>query len=308
MSRLVLPLVAVVAVSASPGLAADWFNDFRPAYEDDWALPADDPISIELGARYWYSWGSHRMEVGGDSYATDDTSHILEAHLRVDDASSDFYAKGLAGYSAVINSDYSTPTTGGTWNSQSGTIHYLGGDIGWMPVGNDEVKFGGFLGYQYWNDSPDMGRENFLEASGAGNSLPNNLEYHMLRVGLAGRAELGDRFDLTAEVAAVPYTILNGTYGALAAPGIPPGYVPGSPGNVSGWLYGAGGEVMARFHPTENWTIGLGGRAWYLTGQADVTFDTRDPANPSDGVHWITKTENFSTLRYGLLGEITYRF
>lgn len=294
----------LVALAAVPAAAADWQEDFRGSYVDDWALPADDPISIEMGARYWYSFGSHRMEVVGDSYASDDVSHIVEAHLRIDDHSSGFYTKGIAGYSAVINNSYSTPTSAGT--SQSGAIYYLGGDLGYTPFGTEDFKFGGFVGYQYWNDSPDMGRESFMTSGGGGDSRPNNLEYQMWRLGLVGRAELGDMFDITAEVAAIPYAPVGGTYGALDA--TVPGDVQGSAGAVSGWLYGGAAEVMARFHPAENWTIGLGGRAWYLTGQADVTFDTRDPLAPATATHWITKTTNFSTLRYGLLAELTYKF
>jgi hypothetical protein len=310
MSRLVPSFAAMlVAVCPSAGVfAADWTEDFREPYADDWALPPDDPISIEMGLRYWYSMGSHRMTVLGGNYTSDDTSQIVEAHLRIDDHSSDFYAKGLAGYAAVINNNYSTPTTGGTLDSQSGTIHYFGGDIGYTPVGADGFKFGGFLGYQYWNDSPDMGRETFMLSSGGGDSQPNNIQYQMLRLGLSGRAELNDTFDITAEVAAIPYALVGGTYGALSVPVVGPAEVQGSAGSVAGWLYGAAGEVMARFHPTENWTIGLGARAWYLQGQADVTFDTRDPGAPAATTHWITKTTNFSTLRYGLLGELTYRF
>lgn len=309
MSRLAFSLATLLVVPTLvfPVSAADPQEDFRPSYSDDWMLPPDDPISIELGLRYWYSMGSHRMTVLGDNYASDDVSHIVEGHLRIDDSSTDFYAKAIAGYSAVINSSYSTPTTGGTPNSQSGTIHYVGADLGWTPFGTDDFKFGGFAGYQYWNDSPDMGRENFTPASGGGDSDPNNLQYQLVRLGVVGKAELGDMFELSAEAAVIPYALLNGTYGALAVTA-PPGEVQGSAGSVNGWLYGAAGEVMARFRPTENWTFGIGGRAWYLQGQADVTFETRDAVTPANQTNWITKTTQFSTLRYGLLGEITYRF
>src|SRR5690606_8430815 len=235
------------------------------------------------------------MTVLGDSYSVDDTSHVLEGHLRINDHSSGVYVKGLAGYSAVINSSYATP--GGTGSSQNGRIAYAGADLGYAPFASGDSNFGGFAGYQYWNDSPDMGQFNF--GPGAG---PNDITYHMLKLGLAGRLDIGGAADLTAEVAAVPYAPVSGTYGAFdgsAAPGSQT-----TTGRVEGWLYGATAEVMGRFRPLENWTVGLGGRVWYLTGQPDVTFDT----DSGGGTHWITKTEGFSTLRYGLLGEVTYRF
>lgn len=312
MSRIARNTLALVLGSLGAPMAAaaaDWTEtDFRGAYVDDWALPAEDAISIEMGTRYWYALGSNRMDVVGDSHESNDTSHIVEFHLRIDDHSTDFYLKGVAGLAAAINSSYSTAASGGVQESQSGNIGYVGADIGYTPLATEGLSFGGFVGYQYWNDSPDMGRQNFLLESGGGNSEPNNLHYNMLRVGLTGKAELGDKFDITAEAAVIPYANVMGTYGALAVSG-PGGTVQGSAGELSGgWLYGAAGEVMARFHPTANWTIGLGGRAWYLTGQTDVNFTTRDPVTPTDAQTWITKTEQFSTLRYGLLGELTYRF
>ena len=45
----------------------------------------------------------------------------------------------------------------------------------------------------------------------------------------------------------------------------------------------------------------FGGRAWYLTGQADFTYS-------STANNWITKTQQYSTFRYGLLGEVSYKF
>lgn len=295
---------------AAPALAADWgeggdwdveYGDLRgPLVNEpkDWSEWGDetDPLTFEFGLRYWYSWGAHQMTVIGDSYTRDDTSHIAEAHLRIDDDSSGVYLKGVAGYSAIINSNYSTPsTTAGP--VQGGRVLYAGADIGYAPLGEGGTMFGGFAGYQYWNDSPDMGRVNFI-----GGSRPNDINFHMIRLGLSGRLDLGGIADISAEVAAIPYAPVWGTYGAFdgsAAPGDQ-----SSAGNLSGWLYGAAGEVMARFRPHENWTIGVGGRAWYLTGEPEVTFTTNDGGT----TNWITRTTEFSNFRYGLLGEVTYRF
>lgn len=307
MSRAEVLSAAMVLLLAGPAMAADWADDDwgvpvlrGPVANEprDWAGWGDeaDPLTFEFGVRYWYSWGAHRMTVLGGNYSADDNSHILEGHLRIDDDSSDVYVKGIAGYSAVINANYSTPTVV-AGNSQSGRILYAGADIGYVPLGEGGTSFGGFAGYQFWNDSPDMGRVNFI-----GGSQQNDINYHMIRLGLAGRLDLGGIADISAEVAAIPYAPVWGTYGAFdgsAAPG-----TQSSAGTLDGWLYGAAGEVMARFHPHENWTIGVGGRAWYLTGQADVRFSTND----AGGTNWTTKTTQFSTFRYGLLGEVTYRF
>lgn len=318
MSRLasILAVAALAMSGAVPVMAADWSTGeddwieieytetcgdggFRGGFEPkDWSGLGDecDPLTFEFGTRYWYSWGAHRMTAAGDSYTQNDTSHILELHARIDDHSSDVYVKGFAGHSAIVNSSYTTPTVP-AGSAQAGRVLYAGGDIGYMPFGTDGARFGGFLGYQYWNDSPDMGREDF----GTG-SLPNDINHNVFKLGLAGRLELEGIGDITAEVAAIPYAQIWGTYGAFAAPGGSGNLT--APGNVSGWLYGASGEVMARFQPLENWTVGIGGRAWYLTGEPDVTFST----DFGGGTNWITKATQYSTLRYGLLGEVSYKF
>lgn len=284
---------------ASPVLAADWQWDdaeMRDSYPDNWKLEEDNPIAVEAGVRYWYSMGQHDMQVIGDSYSSRDTSHVVEAVLRVDEPATGWYGKAWGGYSAAISNDFTTPTR--SMHLDSGEIRYAGGDVGWRALGNETLSSGGFVGYQYWNDSPDMWRENF---TGGLQSVPNKIEYHMLRLGLTTKAVFGEHFEVEAEVAAVPYALVGGQYGAFVHPTYDPGVTPASPGNLSGWLYGATGEVMARFRPDKNWSIGLGGRAWYLTGQADFTFQ-------STANNWITKTQQFSTLRYGLLGEVSYKF
>ena len=73
-------------------------------------------------------------------------------------------------------------------------------------------------------------------------------------------------------------------------------------GSLSGGFTAA--PPRSGVHPTENWTVGVGGRAWYLSGNADVRFST----DAGGGTNWITKTTDFSTLRYGLMAEATYRF
>ena len=81
-----------------------------------------------------------------------------------------------------------------------------------MPFRNGKSGLGAFVGYQYWNDSPDMGEFNYGTGSAA-----NLISYHTLRLGLGGRADFGWG-DLTAEVAAIPYAPVEGTYGTLAVP------------------------------------------------------------------------------------------
>jgi hypothetical protein len=90
-----------------------------------------------------------------------------------------------------------------------------------------------------------------------------------------------------------------------------------SPTSLAGTGYGAMGEVMVGFHPTENLTIRVGGRAWYLEGALDATFDsylvTDDDGNPAtDPVitqqSFIQASDFANIFRYGALFELTGRF
>ncbi len=358
MRRLVLSLAAVVAAAlALPVYAADWEEDeilveedFRGSYFNepkDWMGlgDEDDPIDIEVGLRYWYSWGAQSFSVGPSTYACNDQTQTLEGHLRIDDNSSNTYAKGVAGYSIVISGDYSGDN--GVGAVVDGKVAYAGLDLGWNAFGSNEdgMQAGVLAGYMFWNDSPNTTRGNFTTATSAADigfdrdtgatlipfdSAPNDLNIHALRVGVQGRAELGDIVDVNVELAGVPFAKINGTLGAHEVAPIcctPLGnlaMVMSSPTEVDGWGYGAMGEVMLGVHPTENITFRVGGRAWYLQGTADATFTMATIGDPtdSDGGNppnfdtppvfanqgFIETANPFSLFRYGLLAELTYSF
>jgi hypothetical protein len=365
MSRLLSLAALLTAVAAAaPAAAADWIEggdewDMRGAYFNepkDWSGlgDEDDDVGFEFGLRYWYSWGSQSVSGGAGTTTATDNSHIGEAHLRIEDYSSNVYAKAFAGYSFRSDGTFSTPSGGGS--IVDGTVAYAGADIGWNPWGDGAGNGVGFLaGYQYWRDEPDTGRFNFTTATSGsqigidpltgqttlpGDSAPNSLSAHMLRLGVQGKAKFGNFFDITAEVAAVPYAKVGGTVGVddvtfdTTVYGGPAQFpYGGSLGNISGmrsspttldgWGYGAAAELWLGMHPTENLTFRLGGRAWYLQGTADATFTRASIGNPTQsggpGTDYDTdpafanagaiSTNNpFSMLRYGLLAEFTYAF
>jgi hypothetical protein len=77
---------------------------------------------------------------------------------------------------------------------------------------------------------------------------------------------------------------------------------------ATGAMYGAAGQVMVGFHPTENLTIRAGGRAWYLTGPASARQKQWNAATPNSFLYSDTPLNAFSLLRYGALLEVTGRF
>lgn len=306
----VLALVAASAI-AGPGRAADDFSfvpdDLRVGYPTDWE-PEDTTLTSEIGVRYWYSLGSQSIVAFGDSYTSNDTSHIIEGHARVEDGMTSSYAKGYAGFAGRIDGDFVTPAESAPL--YGGTIGYAGADFGWMPLGNEAFQFGGLVGYQYWTDSPDMGRASFVTAAG-GDSEVNALSVHSLRLGLSGKAEISEMFDITAELAAVPYGNVSGTFGAHdIAPTVFNGvlYQKSSATTVSGHLWGAEAELMLGIHPTENLAFRIGGRAWYLTGPVEATFSMSEVGNPGNSVNLIGELEDFTMFRYGAIAEVSYKF
>lgn len=351
-------VLALLAAMSLPAMAADYseecctFEDEAPDFRGGYA---DSPVAFEFGARYWYSAGAVSAEAGGGAVSSGDTTHFGELHLRVEDHSTNSYAKAMIGYSIASTGTYTAPLESGP--IVDGHVTYAGADFGWGAVGDNQGSQGGFLvGYQYWQEALNTGRNNFTTAESAadivydpmGNgqtfvpldSATNSLDVHALRVGVQGKAQIGGFLDVTAEVAAVPYAKVNGVVGiddptfntdeyALAAQA-PYGGANGniasirsSPTTLDGWGYGAMGELWLGVHPTDNMTFRLGGRAWYLQGNADATYSRAYIGNPTDvavgdpnydtdptfsNVGFINTTNPFSLMRYGILGELTYNF
>ncbi|WP_196259127.1 hypothetical protein [Pelagibacterium limicola] len=311
MSRnvLILAATALALTGAGTAHAADWglpaYQDtiFKPAYPIDYEQP--DPLTFEAGVRYWYAMGSHSMSAAGSTFSSADQSHIIEGHLRIDDHSTSSYLKAIAGYAAVIEGTYDVG--GGTQTTSSGHIAYAGADFGMQTFGSDQFRLGAFAGYHYWRDNPYMGRAGYMTETGAGASEPNALDIHALRLGLSARSELGNNVDFSVEGAVVPYAWITGTYGAMGIPDFG-GYTQGSEVTLNGHLYGAMGEAMIGFRPTQNMLIRAGARAWYLTGQADYEFTMRDPVNPGDAQRYIGQTTGLEYFRWGPVLELTASF
>lgn len=305
----------VLGCMGSVASAADYFNNvdgmdgFRGSFGDDWQ--AESPVEFEAGIRYWYAMGSQQLSAGGGNYSAEDTSHILEGFLRIDDNSTSTYLKGNAGYAIAIDGTYSTPASGGAQTMNGGEIGYAGADLGYQPFGSDAFKLGGFVGYQYLTDNPDIGRQNYLNSGGGVNSDVNSFDINSLRLGASAHAELGDLVDIDAEAALIPYAQVYGRYGAFYQPAYVSGgntYVQGSYGTLNGRMYGAAGEVTVGVHPTENLTLQLGGRAYYMTGEA--TMEVRNRRFPGGGSPQdvVYNTSNLEFLRYGVTAGLAARF
>lgn len=327
MNRCLLGAAVMAMMAATPALSAD-YPDLRPAYEPNWES-SEDSLRFEAGLRYWYSWGRQNASFAPTTLSVQDQTHSIEVHGRIDDIATQTYVKAMAGLGVYTTGDYTLSPNATTAIGGKSNIGYVGADFGYMPFGQMDGGFaiGALAGYQYWNDSPDIGRGNFVTGVGSDgtptgyDSAVDNLDIHALRLGLRATAELGDMFDIQVEGAAVPYAHVTGTLGPHELDGVLIGpntaIYKSSSTSLAGTGYGAMGEAMIGFHPTENLTIRFGGRAWYLEGQLDASFDsylvtdtdgdpTTDPTVTQQ--RFIQASDFANVFRYGALFELTGRF
>lgn len=314
-------LASLATISSASVLAADYgaLPPLRPAYPQQWETPVSDPLRIELGVRYWYSIGKQEHQIGSFNQTTDSKSHVGEVFARIEDHETRSYLEAFGGYGVAHDGTYTT--NGTTQSLPAYRLGYAGADFAYLPFGGESVGLGFVTGYQYTNDSPDTGRANFytggstqvggLYQLSGGNSQINNFEFHQLKLGLATKFDTGS-FDILGEAAAIPYSWVTGTYGALQTVNNTTTSGQGSAAAVNGHAYGATGKLMVGFKPTENLAIRVGGRATYLTGEYDVTYRTYSIPNTTSSAvaqqNYIIEHNPFSMLRYGALLEVAGSF
>ena len=301
MKRILLSAVAILAPCASVYAADPALGAMRPAYDTNWESQEANPLRFETGLRYWYAVGEQSIENNGVKNSAKDYSHILEGHFRIDDDFTSTFVKGQAGYAFYTSGDYE-PAVGGNTTFEGGQIGYVGSDFGWTPFGNEQFRFGALVGYQYNRESPDRNRLDVEHIDG--------LSLHSLRLGVTASANVNEFFDIDAEVVATPYAF---AYGATAEIPSATQVVQGVPVNrtnaeATAALYGASGQVMLGFHPTENLTLRFGGRASILTGQSSVRVKQWNSATPNSYLYSDTAAGDLTLVRYGALAEVTGRF
>lgn len=325
-------------------LAADFPSDLRGGYtEQGWEDSSFEGVGLTTGVRYWYAKGGQNVESFGESFTSNDTTHFGELYLRVDDDYTKSFVNLVGGYSALINGTYSNSADGVTDAAiTDGKVAYFMGDFGYMPIhfedGDNSGGLGLIAGYQYWNDSPDMGRGNFATIDSAadvswdvgtgepiygGDSTVNNLDVNALRLGVVGEADMG-AFHISAEAAAIPYAQVNGTLAARIVPTTDFGtyqVTQSGPTEFSGNGYGGTAQVMVGTS-FDNWNFNVGGRAWYLEARGEARYEVAtvtdgvdsepDGTYETDGTvalqNYVTDLQAFSMWRYGILAELSYSF
>ena len=292
-------------------------------------LKAPAPLSpwqVEFGARYWFSDGKLKAPNplnGFDATIFSDmlisriiysdlVGHSGEAFGRIDHASG-FFVKGFAGAGLnnsgkVNDEDFPFPATGNYSNTLSrqtdGNFQYAVLDVGFNVLTfRDQSKLGPFIGYSYFREKANAVGCPQLAANAFIGGCPLNTDavretdqYNSLRVGLAGQFMLSDRLKLTGDVAWLPFTDFRGRDDHLLRNLVIDEW--GDKGN------GVQAEAILSYKVLPNFSVGAGGRLWWLTSKdASVRFDfLPGPPEPR------TQLARFSAERYGMFVQASYLF
>lgn len=211
--------------------------------------PALQRFGIEMGARYWYSWGRHKYDLGQETTGPA-PSYSLVSRLTYDDltastgeltaritAPSNIFAKGFIGGGSITDGhmndeDYNIPGDTVASIPYSNTISpKVTGDIptyGTIDLGYDwwraeTHRLGTYVGYNYYRET--MGAYGVTQianplgpfGSGVGGPLAptghaiitQEATWQSVRIGAAGAFNLAPRLKLSADAAFLPYVSVD---------------------------------------------------------------------------------------------------
>ncbi|MEZ5840006.1 MAG: omptin family outer membrane protease [Hyphomicrobiales bacterium] len=292
----------------------------------------DFQLRTTIGMRYWYSQSNFLVEL--EQFDRTDVSrlefgdvnqHSAEVFFRVDDFATNSFLKGTLGIGRtnsgfLDDEDYFTngQKFSDTYSAlDARTIGHMTIDAGWRFANSPaaRTRAGIFGGYQYISDSY-MARGvtcNADEFNGAFCGAPgetvvsydtkvirNTVYWHVMRVGIETEIELTKKLSLAAETAAVPFIYFENEDSHYLRTGLGP--IPnfedkGTQG------YGVEAEAFLNYAVTDNITVGLGGRYWWLKTKDTLAISAAQRRMYSGAGYSANTLE-----RYGLAGQISYSF
>jgi hypothetical protein len=298
-------------------------------------LPGTIEPHWELGTRYWWSEGSSKVSINASRL--DPALDIPNSTLTHDDAQgntaefvfrarteSNVFAKGFVGGGPLRGGNltesgsfpsegkfsYSDTSLGGT-NLVYGTL-----DIGkrfTLSEGATKVTVGPFIGFNLWGEE--------IKTSNArctpddvicepGNSHPafrvpfdtDGVNWASLRLGGELQVKLFDRITLIGDAAALPVAYLVDNRGANLS------------NSGAGWGYQL--EAALRVDLTPCWSLGSGVRYWFseVTNGSSQFTHLDDSATLGNGssqfthLHASAALSDFTSQRFGVFGDVSYRF
>lgn len=279
-----------ISLSAAPAGAADGGLP-APAAGSGW--------EVEFGMRAFFSGGrlqktlfdpdvtsqlNSRLTYGGTTTGTGELFGRL-------DGPAGWFVKGYAGIGThsggiLTDEDYppvEIPYSRTLSSLRNGRIDYASLDVGYVFWRSGAARIGAFAGLHHFKEKYH-GYGCVQTAPGGGMCQPampvsvlglsETARWTSLRVGIVGDFALTDRLKLTAEAAVLPYSRLDAFDNHWMRPDI-------NPMAENGQGYGAQVETSLSYRLTDSFSVGAGGRFWYLvTTGAKTRFPGEANASP----------------------------
>ena len=279
--------------------------------------PLASDSQLDVGARYWFSSGKSESNLYDNVNQSQHNSTLIyksllahsgEAFGRFEHISGTF-VKGYLGAGLIPggklnDEDYpplSTPYSNTEHDQRNGSLFYGNLDLGYTFFKRPNAKVGAFVGYHYFKDR--LHAYGCTQVAPGGDACPSTQsspalglseteQWQSVRVGLSGEIMLTDRLTLSGEAAYLPYVLFNGADNHWFRPNINP-----LPQIAYQKNYGVQLEAILSYLLTDRFSVGIGGRYWFMQAQGHTQFPDGVPASP----------EHYTTQRYGVFVQTSYK-
>lgn len=213
-------------------------------------LTEDTGLRGSIGIRYWYSQSDATLTNECDCAWTADNRNGNSGEIFFDliDPNYGAFFRGALGLG--LNTGGTSNVFGIPYDTVNNTrFGYITADAGYRVGSSQDGNVTGelFVGYQFLNDR--------ISTSFAGLTDAYDAQWHAIRLGVGASVDLGDRFNISADAAVIPWAYNTAS-------------------NLdSSYAYGGQAQIMADYRFTDSFSAGIGGRYWLLKSKLDDGFD-----------------------------------
>lgn len=290
-------------------------------------------LEVELGGRYWYSWGRFQKDLA----VTATPSDALISRLTYDDMKTNsgeffgridtpwnIFAKGFIGAGQTRDGHMNDedwlnagiiPIYSNTISDVDGHIRYGTIDVGYDWLRGRDYKIGAFVGYNYFGQlmralgctQLSVGLGGCLAPGFGPNSatISEDDTWQSVRVGAAAELMLTNRLKLSGDVAYLPYVRFDGVDNHFQR---------AIHFNESGDGIGVQLEAMLSYQFTDNFSLGVGGRYWAMrtkSGEDTCVTSGGTCGNPPPAPFVASAgpfPSQYKVEQFGVLAQATYKF
>ena len=276
-------------------------------------------LTMETGMRYWFSSGRYKMDLFDSSGAMNvsrltydgSVAQSAEAFWRLD--YNRYFLKGNLGggwFSGGHMSDQdfppiTSPESNTRQEMKDSSLRYANVDVGYTFLDTGYFGLGGFVGYGYWAErlnsfgcTQTIGGHVCAPSAIANNvnTLNDEPEWNMLRVGAAGSWEFYPGLTWSADAAYVRGWFSGHDYHVLRP-------------DINGVSLEATGngfmlESILSWQVMQGVSVGVGGRWWHIAADGNSRFDE----TPAGALGAVSQPIKIEQDRYGMFVQAGYKF